>query len=295
MTMGTEPQFEAVVRLWLKQNPGAVVIVTIQENMETVLSMKERVKDDRIVVKCVPKASARHQQSLGLRSVKTKFFVVADDRSHWSPQSLERVLAPFDNPSIGGVTTSQDVRPGTGKNHTTWEIFGRLNLQRRNVQHSALTYFHDGQVLNLSGRFSAYRTCIFDDDRFHEALLSERWAAKHRITTGDDNFFTTWILQRGWKTWFENPQNAKLMASVCPNHLYLWQLLRWSRDTLRYYLIDIQFSFGHRGRRHVIRSLLNMFTYFVTDISMCLEVGYLCFLSFVAVNWRRWPKEALIR
>lgn len=272
MTLGSEPGFQEVVRKWLQQDPGAILICTIQEMLEPVQALVDELGDARISVICVARASARRQQWELVRHVKTDFLVMADDRSHWSSDTLQAVLGPFSDPTVAGVTSTQVVRPANGLQLTLWEFFGHLNLQRRNVQHSALAHFFDGQVLNLSGRLSAFRVCVFQTEGFYEHLVNSVWLGRYPMETGDDNAFTTWLLQKGWRTSFVTGDDVVVRAGVSSDSLYLRQLLRWLRDTLRYYIIDLYFSLRTCQARDVRRSVSNFVVYFITDISMVLEI-----------------------
>ena len=84
--------------------------------------------------------------------------------------------------------TMQKVRPVNGVRFTVWESVGALNLVRRNIIHSSLAYWNNGQVLNLSGRLYIYKTKISENDEFYHVLKNDLWLDKYPIRTGDDSF-----------------------------------------------------------------------------------------------------------
>lgn len=278
-TLGTEPHFEKVVRLWLKADPGAVIITTVDAQFSRVKELLDGIGDSRISLYSVDAPSARRQYYESISKVKTTFFVATDDRTRWSHSTLDAILAPFRDPSVGGVTGLQEVRPADGRKLGAWESVGALNLARRNVQHSALTYFNCGQVLNLSGRLSAYRAGIFAEPGFRDAFLSELWLGRYKLNTGDDNTLTTWVVRRGWRTRFQNAEGARVSAGTNKDATYTRQLLRWLRDTMRCYLSDLIFAIRSGERRHLSRAISNMLVYWITDFTTLLEVGFLLLVS----------------
>jgi hypothetical protein len=277
VTLGTEPQYETVIRGWLETGPKAVIITTADTQLSMLRSVLQRIGDSRISLYSVSAPSNRRQYYEGISRVKTRYFVIADDRSRWGRRTLDSILMPFQDPGVGGVTGIQAVKPASGRLLSVWESFGALNLVRRNVQHSALSYFHHGQVLNLSGRLSAFRTSIFQDAGFRDAFLNDTWRGRFPITTGDDNALTTWVLRQGWKTCFQNSYDAAIGAGVYPDRRYAKQLLRWLRDTTRCYLQDLHFALCTRQERHLRRAISNLLVYFVTDSAVLLELSFLLF------------------
>jgi hypothetical protein len=275
ITLGTEPAYDRTIRAWLQNDPGAIIVATVDQMVPSLERLVREINDSRVTVVSAKEPSARAQYYEAIRRVDTPYFVMTDDRSLWSHTMLYRILSPFEDPAVGGVNTLQLVTPAKNGRMTVWESFGALNLVRRNVQHSALAYFHDGQVLNLSGRLSAYRTRIFQHEAFYDQLLHETWLGRYLIKTGDDNTLTNWILRDGWKTSFESTKDAILLTRVCPDSLYLRQLLRWQRDTIRWYMSDLWFGLRNPPKRHLTRAVLNIGTYYFTDVTTLAEVLFL--------------------
>ncbi|KAK4654183.1 hypothetical protein QC762_401780 [Podospora pseudocomata] len=212
MTLGTEPHFRQVIQGWLRTEPKSIIITTLEARRTYIEGLVEEIGDSRIMVMAVETASYRRQCYEAISKVTTAFYIVVDDRSLWGVSTLDDILAPFRDPRVGGVTGLQAVKPRNGNTLTQWETFGALNLARRNFPHSALAFFNKGQVLNLSGRLSAYRTCIYKDRGFRDAFLHELWLGRFPITTGDDNALTTWLLHKGWRTAFQNSPGVMIAA-----------------------------------------------------------------------------------
>ena len=269
-----------------------MIITTVDAQVVQLRKLLDSIGDPRISLYSIDAPSARRQYYESIRRVKTTFFVATDDRTRWSPSALDAILAPFQDPKVAGVTGLQGVEPAEGGRLGVWESFGALNLARRNVQHSALSHFHAGQVLNLSGRLSAYRAEVFDEPGFGDTFLNELWLGRFPLRTGDDNFLTAWLVRRGWRTRFQNAPGARVAAGTCRDAMYLRQLLRWLRDTTRCYLSDLAFALRAREWGHLVRASSNMAVYFITDFATLLEVGFLL-LVLISRAEPRWEDTAL--
>jgi cellulose synthase/poly-beta-1,6-N-acetylglucosamine synthase-like glycosyltransferase len=280
-TLGEEENYAETLQSWLKCNPRAINIVTVERAASRMKELVKNIDDNRIVLHVVEKPDIRKQLVKGIQNTTTKLVVLVDDDSQWSPQTLTHLSSAFENPSVGGANTMQYVRPRS-KCLTIWESFGALNLVRRNILHSAVAYFNNGQVLNLSGRTAAYRTEILKDDVFIRAFLNDYWRGKYLIRTGDDSFITSWITHRGWNTAFLNQPNSVIITTVNDDATYLNQVLRWSRDTARHYIRDLGFAFKTSEPRFYIRSILNWTSNYTTDFLVFAELVFLCIVTIGA-------------
>ena len=242
----------------------------------------ESVADPRIHVcsiDSVPGVNWRPGAIEGIRRTKTPYLIFVDDDVAWGAQTLEYMAYAFANPDVGGVNTMQEVHPNSLR-FTTWETFGALNLVRRNILHSFLAYFRDGDVLNISGRTAAYRTKILQREDFYFALMNEYWRGRYRIITGDDNFLTSWIVRQGWKTRFMNQKEAVITTSMNDDASYLKQLMRWSRDTARSYLRDFRFAIKTRRMSLLIYCVFKTAANYTSDLAVVVEILILLIITF---------------
>lgn len=249
--------------------------MTVAEKLEKVRTMLGSLGDPRIRVYSVQRANAREQASEGIRRTTTPFLVVVDDDVRFSPQTLQQLAAALSDPVVGGVTTIQQVCPSSGRFLTTWESFGALNLVRRNILHAFVAYFANGHVLNLSGRTTAYRTKIFQRQEFYSAFQNDHWRGLHHLRTGDDNFLTSWVVQRGWQTRFVNDRNALITTTVEADSTYLKQLLRWSRDTGRGYLRDSRFAVRSGDASFRFYCFMKILANYASDLAVTLDAAIL--------------------
>lgn len=279
-TLGEEENYTETLRSWLKCNPKAINVVTVERAASRMKKLLKKINDSKISLYTVEKPDIRRQLTTGIQKTDTKLLVLVDDDSQWSPHTLSSLTSAFKDPSVGGANTMQYVRPRS-ESLTIWESFGALNLVRRNILHSAVAYFNHGQVLNLSGRTVAYRTDILKNDAFVRAFLNDYWRGKHLIRTGDDSFITSWIVHHGWQTAFLNQPDAVIVTTVNDDVTYLNQVLRWSRDTARHYLRDLGFASKTSERRLYIRSFLNWTSNYTTDFLVLGELGFVIIVSIV--------------
>ena len=281
VTLGAQRDYVTNVQSWLTEDLAAVVVVTIDETFPRLKALMDSVADPRIhvySVKSVPGISWRPGACEGIRRTKSPYLVFVDDDVMWGSRTLKYIASAFGDPDVGGVNTMQEVHPN-GIEFTTWETFGALNLVRRNILHSFLAYFRDGHVLNLSGRTAGYRKEVLQREDFYFALMNEYWRGRSRITTGDDNFLTSWVVRRGWKTRFLNKREAMIATSVNDDASYLGQLMRWSRDTARNYLRDLNFAISTRRRSYLIYCVLKILANYTSDLAVVTEIAILLIIT----------------
>lgn len=293
VTLGAQRDFVTNVQSWLAGNLANVIIVTIDETFPQLQALMDTVADPRIhvySVESVPGINWRPAACEGIRRTTTPYLVFVDDDVIWGSRTLEHIAYAFANPDVGGVNTMQEVHPNDLQ-FTIWESFGALNLVRRNILHSFLAYFRDGDVLNLSGRTAGYRTKVLQREEFYFALLNEYWRRRNLITTGDDNFLTSWVVQQGWKTRFLNQKEAVVTTSMNDDASYLKQLMRWSRDTARSYLRDFGFAIKTRRMSFLIYCVLKIIANYSSDLAVFAEIGI---LLVITASRRKYKKPNIV-
>ena len=281
VTLGAQRDYLTSVKSWLAGDLAAVIIVTIDETLPQLEALIKPITDPRIhvySVDSIPGINWRPAACEGIRRTQTPYVVLVDDDVIWGSGTLEHIAHAFANPDVGGVNTMQEVLP-SGTQFTTWESFGALNLVRRNILHSFLAYFRDGDVLNLSGRTAGYRTKVLQREEFYFALMNDYWRDRHRIVTGDDNFLTSWVVRQGWNTRFLNQREAVVATSMNDDASYLKQLMRWSRDTARSYLRDFGFAIRTRSMSFLIYCLFKTVANYVSDLAVVVEIGVLSIIT----------------
>lgn len=145
---------------------------------------------------------------------------------------IEKLLRPFSDESIGGVTTAQLI-----DNPQTWvqKVSFWLEHARMVSSMSAASLF--GQVLCLPGRMYAVRTELIEHkmnelvrDSFHFLLRKTR-----RCKAGDDRFITMCVMQANKKTIMVPDAIVTTLAPKTFNETRLmWT--RWGRSSQGYTL-----------------------------------------------------------
>lgn len=159
-----------------------------------------------------------------LRSSGEIIFLVDSD-TIWAPDVLLHAVAPFVDPSVGGVTTRQNV---LAPNSTAQRLFD-LYLDIRYVDEIRfLTAFGDA-VTCLSGRTAVYRRQavlpVLED------LNTETFFGRP-VISGDDKALTLLVQGQGWKVRYQEAARVYTPGATVMNS-FLKQRLRWARNSWR--------------------------------------------------------------
>ncbi|KAG0296716.1 hypothetical protein BGZ96_008761 [Linnemannia gamsii] len=230
-TIDAGEEFKEAAHSWLVNNPKEIIIITETKMKDALQELANSVDPTRIRVLTVPKANKRLQMVEGIRNTTSEIIVFADDDAIWGPDTLEYILACFEDPNMGGVGTSQTVK-SVGRYQTVWEVLAGFRLTIRNIEIAASTHI-DGGVCCLSGRTAAYRTCILQDPQFQYNFTHDFWLGKYPLNSGDDKFLTRWMVYHGWNTYIQVCKEAELLSTFKNNWRFVKQVLRWTRNTWR--------------------------------------------------------------
>lgn len=279
-TIDTDDKFSAALSSWLSCNPAEIIIVTTEQlrpKLEIIISQMIGTTKIRICTQPVPGKRALMIQ--GVLQTRTRILVFVDDDVLFSPQSLEGLLSGFNDPEVGAIDTQQRVLASTlGKPLTLWETCAAARSSRRNIINATCAHFNNGQPINITGRCAAYRTSILVDPTLRTHFLEDFWRQKYHLKSGDGDFLTTWVAQRGWKTYHQTGLEFEIATHVKPDWTYLRQLLRWSRNFARYFCRDVRFTVTQGRPRDYKRILLDILSVYLTDLSIWCECLMVCVL-----------------
>ncbi|POR34484.1 Hyaluronan synthase [Tolypocladium paradoxum] len=213
--------------------PAALILVTTHDRRKGLELLAESLSHPDVRVLHTPIANKRLQVCEALPNVKTAITVMADDDVTWPSTILPWILAPFEDPKIGGVGTCQRVRrERTGSWATrAWNWLGAAYIERRNFEISA-THNIDGGTSCMSGRTGAYRSEILSSHDFLHGFRNEKWR-KWILNADDDNFVTRWLVSHQWKTWIQYNRECELETTLENGHKFLYQCSRWARSNWR--------------------------------------------------------------
>ncbi|KAI1170014.1 glycosyltransferase family 2 protein [Nemania sp. FL0916] len=226
------PSLESI----LACRPAELILVTTLDRhagLEKLAKTLSRPENVAVTVRSTNIANKRLQVCEALPQVKTDITIMADDDVTWPSTLIPWILAPFEDPKMGGVGTCQRVRrePDAPWSTQIWNWLGAAYIERRNFEISA-THNIDGGTSCMSGRTGAYRSEILLSHDFLEGFKTERW--RHYILNADDdNFVTRWLVNHQWKTWVQYEPECEIETTLENSRKFLYQCSRWSRSNWR--------------------------------------------------------------
>ncbi|KAF2649361.1 glycosyltransferase family 2 protein [Lophiostoma macrostomum CBS 122681] len=271
-------QLKETVQTAYRLEPSALLLVTPESRVKRVYQMVEELGcPKKIQVLSIRQANKRRQLSRAIPEVQTKITLLLDD-DVWLPEKFTKwILAPFEDPRVGGVGTNQTLRRNDRSN--IWEFLGAIYLVRRNFDCTACNWI-DGGLPCLSGRAVAYRSEILQDPNFTYGFTHETWGSDHFLNADDDNFITRWLFTHNWKIQIQNHRECEVETTLENDAKYLRQCLRWVRSNWRSNLTSL--SDMHMWWNYPW-SLYAVFQTTVTQwaflVDCMLFVSFLCALS----------------
>ncbi|KAI6374824.1 Type 2 glycosyltransferase [Pyricularia grisea] len=223
------PSLESI----LATQPHELIMVTTADKFEDLQRVAKTLSSPNIRIFCTQYANKRIQVCEALPKITTRITIMADDDVTWPSTMMPWILAPFEDPKIGGVGTCQRVkrvREG-GLAPRLWNWLGAAYIERRNFEISA-THNMDGGTSCMSGRTGAYRSEILRDYEFLEGFMKEEWWGKI-LKADDDNFVSRWLVSHQWKTWIQYEEGCELETTLENNTKFLYQCSRWARSNWR--------------------------------------------------------------
>lgn len=218
--------FLAALLSWQRNHPDEIIAVidaTDERCIEVFRSFADHSLNARLIITEEP--GKRPALAKGIAVAQGDIVALVDSDTLWDEGMADQGLAPFADPSVGGVATRQAViNP-----KTLAEKLFAIRLDMR--------YFHEFPYLSvvgdaltcLSGRTALYRRsallpCL-------PGLVSERFLGRLCIS-GEDKRLTSLLLADGWKLRYQ--QNAVVRTPGMKSlPLFFRQNLRWGRNSWR--------------------------------------------------------------
>ncbi|KAI6708825.1 hypothetical protein PZA11_005887 [Diplocarpon coronariae] len=214
-------------------HPCELLLVTTSDKYQKLVNFTKTLEASNIRTFQTPIANKRIQVCEAIPKVKTSIIIMADDDVTWPSTILPWLLAPFEDPKIGGVGPNQRVkRLETGSVASyCWNWLGVAYIERRNFEISA-THGIDGGTSCMSGRTCAFRSEILQSPMFLDGFKTERWG-QYQLNADDDNFVTRWLVSNRWKTWIQYNPQCEIETTLENNPKFLYQCSRWARSNWR--------------------------------------------------------------
>lgn len=223
----------------LANQPRLLVMATVGKKLEQDLlriinmeNFSSRFPATEILVVKPDQANKRKQVSLASSNINpstTPITVCVDDHVYWRPFFLVSLLAAFEDPKVGFVGTNKKViRDKAGGLWTSYTNFlACIYLVRHNFQIRSEPYM-DGGVFVVSGRTSAIRTEILQNEDFRAGFENERFffGLLGPLNPDDDNCITRWVLRNGWKIRIQYTPECKIATPLGDPRKFYGQVLR---------------------------------------------------------------------
>ncbi|KAK3710434.1 Type 2 glycosyltransferase [Vermiconidia calcicola] len=222
-------ELKDTLRTCLRSEPYEILLVTVDANADALNKIANAINAKKIRVLSIREANKRRQMCRAIPEVNTSITMFVDDDVVWPAKVLQWMLAPFEDPKVGGVGTSQRLKRKEGL--SIWRFLGAAYLERRNFDCSACLHI-DGGLPCLSGRTVAYRSSILNTEDFTHGFTNEEWRTC-QLNADDDNFITRWMYSHGWKIKMQYHKEAEVQTTLEDSPKYLSQCLRWVRSNWR--------------------------------------------------------------
>ncbi|MCM3697187.1 glycosyltransferase [Microbacterium oleivorans] len=247
---------------WVAQRPTRIIIVLDTEDTEA-QGRIEALKYPTVEVVMFEHHGKRSALGHGMRMVDTELVIFADSDTSWEEGLHDAVQMPFIDPSVGAVSTRQNVyRPRS----SVWRRVADWIIDLRYTDYApAMGRF--GGVICASGRTAAYRTSVIVPQV--EKLEREMFFGRQCIA-GDDGRMTWLVLSQGFRVTHQDSARA---LSMFPGtfRAFVKQRVRWSRNSYRCYLTAI-------GRGWVFKvpliSQIAMMQILFTPVTMFTALAY---------------------
>ncbi len=269
------------LRTWLAEEPTEIIIVPDLEDKE-VIERHAQVADPRLRVIPFAHEGKRSALGVGMRAATSEVIILCDSDTQWEPGLIENVVAPFADPTIGGVGTRQNAyMPET----SVWRRVADWMIDIRYLDYVP-SQARRGAVACLSGRTAAYRRSAVMPVLTH--MEHEFFLGKLCIS-GDDGRLTWLILAAGYKTVYQSTARTLSMFPDKPWPFFK-QRLRWSRNSYRCYLTAIWK--GWMWRQPLITQL-TVLQFMFTPLTMGIALTYLIrwighpgqYVATIALAW----------
>jgi len=266
---------------WLDEDPTEVIVVPDIEDRE-VIDQLHSVSDPRLHVIPFAHEGKRSALGVGIRAATSEIIVLADSDTEWEPGLLDNVVAPFEDPQVGGVGTRQNAYMPES---SVWRRVADWMIDIRYLDYVP-SQARSGGVACLSGRTAAYRRSAIMPILGH---MEHEFFLGRMCISGDDGRLTWLVLAAGYKTVY---QSTARTLSMFPDKLqpFLKQRLRWSRNSYRCYLTAIWK--GWLWRMPLITQL-TVLQFMFTPLTMGIAFVYLVhwifhpqqYAAMVAILW----------
>ncbi len=222
----TPEVFRQALQSWQVNSPQEIIAVIDYTDTRCIQVFREFAKqypEAKLIITETP--GKRPALAEGIKAATGEIIALVDSDTIWDKSLLDKALAPFSDPEVGGVTTRQNVlEPKT----TAQRIFD-IQLDLRYLEEMPFVATTSDALTCLSGRTALYRSKAIlplVDDLVNETFLGKRCIG------GDDKRLTYLIESAGWKARYQRSARVYTPGPTKLSTLFK-QRTRWSRNTWR--------------------------------------------------------------
>ncbi len=222
-----EPElFKAALKSWKQNKVDEIIAVIDYTDKKSIGIFKKFAKGfsgAKLIVTHTP--GKREALADGIKASKSEILALVDSDVVWEKSIKSRVLAPFADPTVGGVAIRQDML----KADTFAKKIFKMHLSLRFLNEFPFLAVVGNAFTVLSGRTAVYRRKAIIN--LTDKLIKETFWGK-KVISGDDKRLTSLVQSEGWKCRYLG--NIRVFTSGSDElSFYLKQRLRWSRNSWR--------------------------------------------------------------
>jgi hyaluronan synthase len=271
--------FYLALHSWERNKPDEIIAV-IDRRDKACIEVFQTFSKSRSRAKLIitPKPGKRQALADGILQAKSEIVALVDSDTIWDSKIKEKLLSPFSNPAIGGVTPrNHPIRRQSIWEKMTdvfWDMRNYYDLPSQTAMGSALTC--------LTGRTSLYRRDMILPkltEFLNEILLGKR------KESGEDKCLTRLIQREGWKTYYQST-GVIYSAASSDFKTFIMQRLRWTRNSHNSDLVSLLDGWAWRHPYlafYMIDRFISTFTLFIGPIFLGISLYYHQFTVSVAI------------
>ncbi|GIK40854.1 MAG: hypothetical protein BroJett011_46870 [Chloroflexota bacterium] len=219
--------FAEALLSWRWEYPDEIIAVIDHSDSHCIEAFQQFAQTNQLSSQLIVTQTPGKRAALaeGIRAATGEIVVLIDSDTIWKPGVLPHLIAPFKDPSVGGVGTRQNVLAAKTLAQRLFDI----HLDSRYLEEIKFLAAAGDALTCLSGRTAAYRRSavlpLLDE------LVNETFWGKPCIS-GDDKRLTHLVQAHGWRTRYQ--ENARVYTPGVPDMgTFLKQRLRWTRNSWR--------------------------------------------------------------
>ncbi|WP_144801364.1 glycosyltransferase family 2 protein [Curtobacterium sp. BH-2-1-1] len=228
--------FRDVIGRMVEQRPGEIIVVI---NGARNAALEAVCDEFAPLVRWThtPIPGKRNAVKVGTEMSTGDITVLVDSDTVWTDGTLEELLKPFADDSVGGVTTRQRILEPTRSWITRWADW----LENSRALYSMPAQSVLGQIGCLPGRTIAFRRSILV--RVMDRFMHEKFMGVF-LEVSDDRTLTNLTLKEGFRTVYQYTSLVYTDAPLQVKKLFKQQL-RWARGSQYNTLRMLPWMLGH--------------------------------------------------